>query len=164
MAKDYQKGDCYKLFINTGTIGSPTFAELKSVDDLGLDFQIGDIEVPERGSPKGHFTGQGDPMITFTLMEDIADANVTHIIDTLHGSMTACAEEVIILALARDDIGTDGTVTTGGGVAGTIWYEMECVLSGSLSANQGDVASYDVEARRWANSDFGLEQGVVAAP
>lgn len=135
MAKNYQKGDDYKLYYDTADSWSaPTYVEIKAVGDLAVDPGIADVEVPERGSSTGHLQGDGDPSITFTLFEDAGDANVTALIDAIHdGSM-------VHLAVCR------GTGTPG-------WH-MECCLVGApFSASRGEPAGYEVEAKRHANSD-----------
>jgi len=61
---------------------------------------------------------------------------------------------LIHLAVSRGDITT----------VGTKWFHMECALFGGVTADQGGVASYDIEARRHANSDNGFTRATTAAP
>lgn len=137
MAKDFIKGDSYSLYRNTGSYGTPTWVKVLAVGDLAVDVAPADIEVPVRGLPTGHLQGDGDPTISFTLYEDAGDAGVTALVDAMHDG------DLVHLAVAR-------------GNAKPYWH-MECVLTGvGFSASRGEPAAWEVEAKRHANSDYGM--------
>lgn len=140
MAKAYKKGEDYRLFYRaSGTWAAPTFAEIKAIGDLSVDYAPGDVEVPERGLSTGHLHGDGDAVINFTLFEDTGDANVTALIAAIHSGA------MVHLAVCRGN--------------GTPGYEMECVLIGApFSANRGELVQWEVEAKRHANSDNDFER------
>ncbi len=146
MAKDYRKGASYRLYLNTGTYASPTWVEIKAVGDVSADPNPDDLTVPERGQDMGHLQGEFDPSFAFQLMEDAGDTNVETLIAAIYSGV------MVHLAVSRGDIET----------AATKYLHMECVLRGSLSANRGDVASYDVTANRHANSDNGLVRATAS--
>ncbi len=147
MAKDYVKGADYKLYLNTGSYGSPTWTLINAVGDIDVSSNPADVEVPERGMDTGHLQGEDDPAITFTLFEDKGDTNVETIIAALY---SGASKE---LAVARGVIGTTGTK----------YWRMECCLMGvKVAAARGDVASYDVEAKRHANSDYAMSRNTAA--
>ncbi|MCP4228870.1 MAG: hypothetical protein GY771_01810, partial [bacterium] len=104
MAKDYQKGDDYKLYFNTATYATPTWAEIVAADDIAVEINKSDIEVPERGIDTGHLQGKGDGTLSFTLMEDTGDTNVESMIAAVLTDAT-----MIHLAVSRGDITTTGT-------------------------------------------------------
>lgn len=137
MAKSYKRGDDYRLYLNTGTQGSPTWTRITAVSDIAVDFAPSDIVVPEQGISDGHLQGYGDPAITFTLFEDTGDSNVGTIITNMYaGTLTE-------IAVSNGDITTSGTK----------YYRLESVLIGvPLNAARGEPASWDVEAKRHANS------------
>ena len=146
MAKDYIAGKIYRLYLNTGAYGSPTWVEIKAVGDIGSDFNPDDVVVPERGNDTGHLNGEPDPSFTFTLFEDAGDANVETLIAAIYaGTMKH-------LAVSR------GVIST----AGTKYLHMECVLRAPLGAGRGDPSSYDVTAMRHANSDNRLIRATAA--
>ena len=146
MAKAYVLGDDYKLYYNSGTYGSTAWAHVPAADSISVDWAPSDIAVPERGISTGHLHGKGDPTISFTLMEDTGDSSVEAII-----AATLTDASVVHLAVSRGDL-TD---------TGVKYYHMECAVFGSLTADQGGVASYDIEARRHANSDEGFLRGTT---
>lgn len=148
MAKNYKRGDDYKLWLNTGVQATPVWVNIKAVSDINLDPAYADIEVPEQGIGTGHLAGEGDPSITFTLFEDAGDANV----ETLIAAMFARTMKEIAISNAP-------LMTT----SGSKNYRLEALLVGfPLSAARGEAASFDVEAKRHANSDFDLTRTVVA--
>lgn len=147
MAKDYIKGAAYLLYLNTGTYGSPTWAQIKAVGDIDVASNPDDVQVPERGMDMGHLQGEDDPSITFTLYEDAGDTNVEALIAALNSG----AQKEI--AVARGSIGTTGT---------KYWRLEACLMGVSLNAVRGDVAQYDVEARRHANSDYAMSRNTAA--
>jgi hypothetical protein len=146
MAKNYIKGHAYKLYLNTGSYGSPTWAEIKACGDIGFDPQPANVEVEERGIGTGHLHGEQDPLITFQLKEDTGDANVeTLIAATFSGVM-------VELAVSRGPIATTGNK----------YFRLEAVLFAPGQAARGDASSYDVQAFRHANSDYGLSRNTAA--
>jgi len=146
MAKSYIKGASYKLYLNTGTYASPTWAEIKAVGDISVDKAPDDVEVPERGMDTGHLHGESNPTFSFTLFEDSGDTNVETLIAAIYsGAMKE-------LAVANGAIATTGTK----------YLRMESVLMGSLSAARADVASYEITAMRHANSDYAMTRTTVA--
>ena len=149
MAKDYKRGDDYKLYLDTADSWStPTWAEIKAASELSVDRVPSDVEVPERGSDTGHMQGYADPVISFTLLEDVGDTNVETIIAAIHSG------DMVHLAVSRGDIAT----------ATNKYWHMEAVLLGApLSAGRGEPASYDVEAKRHANSDNTLTRETVSS-
>ena len=153
MAKDYKKGDDYKLYLDTANSwDTPTWVEIKAASELTLDRVPADVEVPERGEDTGHLHGKADPVISFTLLEDAGDANVETLIAAIHNDDNST--NMVHLAVSRGDIAT----------ATTKYWHMEAVLLGApLSAGRGEPASYDVEAKRHANSDHTLTRETVAS-
>lgn len=146
MAKDYKKGADYRLYLNTGTYASPTWAEVKACGDITVANQPDDIEVPERGASTGHLHGEGNPQMTFTLFEDAGDSNVEAIIAALYaGTMKE-------LAVSRGPIAT----------VGNKYLRMESVLFADLSANRPDPSSYAVTAYKHANSDYGMSRNTAS--
>lgn len=141
MAKDYKRGADYRLYLNTNTRASPTWAEIKAVGDIDLGSNPDDIEIAERGIDTGHLAGELDPEITFTLFEDAGDSNVeTMLAATLSGAMKE-------IAVSRGAIATTGNK----------YWRLEALLLGTQSnCARGEAASYDISARRHANSDYGL--------
>jgi|SRR3972149_818842 len=140
MAKDYKKGADYRLYFNTGSYATPTWAEIKACGDVSADPNPDDVTVPERGMDMGHLHGEKDTSFTFTLYEDVGDTNVETMIAAIYSGV------MVHLAVSRGDIET----------ALTKYLHMECLLRGGVTANRGDAASYDVTANRHANSDNGL--------
>lgn len=146
MAKDYTKGDKYRLYLNTGTYASPTWAQIAAYADPTVDPAKGDVEVPEQNQDTGHLHGVGDPVISITLLEDEGDTNVeTLIAASVSGDLTH-------IAISRGDITTTGT---------KYWHLEACIFA-PLSASRGDAASYDLEAKRHANSDVSLVRATAA--
>ena len=138
MAKTYLRGDDYKLYLNTGSYGSPTWALIKAMANPGFDPQKKDIVIPENGISDGHLQGYGDPLISATIFEDTGDANVTALV------VAAEAGTLKEVALANGPIATAGT---------KFWRLESCILSSPLSAAKGEPASFAMEFRRHANSD-----------
>ena len=126
---------------------TPVWEEIKAVDDLAVDPQVADIAVNDREADTGHLHGKTDSLFSFTLLEDIGDTNVETMIAALIDDSA-----MIHLALSRGVIATSGVK----------YWHAECVLFGGLTASQGDAASYDVEARRHANSDNGFVRATAA--
>tara|TARA_B100001123_G_C15139083_1_gene958711 strand:+ start:248 stop:694 length:447 start_codon:yes stop_codon:yes gene_type:complete len=148
MAKTYQLGDDYKLYYrSSGTYASPTWSHVAAADSISVDFAPTDIAVNERGIETGHLQGKGDPSFSFSLMEDTGDTNVEALIDA-----TLTDATLVHLAVSRGDIATSGVK----------YFHMECALFGGVTADQGGVASYDIEARRHANSDNGFTRATVS--
>lgn len=147
MAKDYSKGDEWRLYLDTADDwASPTWAQIKAFVDPTVDPEKADVEVPEQNADTGHLQGEGDPSINFTLNVDKGDSNVETLISrSLDGTMTH-------IAISRGDIATSGTK----------YYHMESALFGPLSASRGSVASYDITARKHANSDNGLTRATTS--
>jgi hypothetical protein len=137
MAKNYKRGLEYILYyMSAGTFSSPTWTAVPGVGDLAIDPQYGDIEVPERGQDTGHLQGAGNPKFTFTLFEDTGDTSVTAIIAAIFSGAS------VTLGVANGPVATTGTNL----------YKMECLITGNNKANRGDVAQWDIEAMRHANS------------
>jgi hypothetical protein len=148
MAKKYKKGDDYLIYLDTAdSFGTPTWALIKAATDPKFDPAKADVVVPEAGSSDGHLQGFGDPLISFTLLEDAGDANVTAILDAAEdGTMKH-------IAVANGPIATTGTV----------YRHMEvCITAAPLSAGRGEPASWAVEVRRHANSDNDITKTTVA--
>lgn len=141
MAKDYQKGENYSLYLDTAnTWGAATWVKIKAIGDLAVDQAPGDVEVPERGLSTGHLHGDGDSAFTFTLFEDSGDTNLDDIIDAIYDGSS------IHLAVAREE--------------GEPYWHMECCLVGApLTANRGELVGWEVEAKRHGDSDNGFEYG-----
>ena len=147
MAKDYVKGAAYRLYLNTGTYASPTWAEIKAAGDIDLASNPDDVNVPERGMDMGHMQGEDDPSISFTLFEDAGDSNVETLIAALYsGAMKE-------IAVARGSIATTGV---------KYWRLEACLMGVTLAAARGDAAQYAVEARRHANSDYAMSRNTAA--
>ena len=146
MAKDYIKGSAYRLYLNTGTYGSPTWVEIKACGNIGVASNPDDVSVPERGNDMGHLQGEDDPSITFDLFEDAGDSNVETLIAALYsGAMKE-------IAVARGAIATSGTK----------YWRLEAVLMGvDLSADRPDPSTYNVQAFRHANSDYPMSRNTV---
>lgn len=147
MAKDYVRGADYKLYLNTGSYGSPTWTEIKAVGDIDVSSNPDDVEVPERGMDTGHLQGEDDPSITFTLFEDKGDTNVETIVAALY---SGASKEI---AVARGVISTTGV---------KYWRLEACLMGVKLTAARGDAASYDVEVKRHANSDYAMTRNTAA--
>lgn len=147
MAKDYIKGASYLLYLNTGSYGTPTWTQIKAVGDIDLASNPDDVEVPERGMDMGHLQGEDDPSISFTLFEDAGDTNVETLIAALY---SGASKEI---AVSRGAIATTGN---------KYWRLEACLMGVTLSAARGDVAQYDVEARRHANSDYAMTRNTAA--
>jgi hypothetical protein len=146
MAKDYKRGADYKLYLNTASYETPTWAEIKAAGDIDVSTNPEDVQVPERSGPMGHMHGEDDPAITFTLFEDAGDANVEALIAALDsGDMTH-------IAVARGDIETTGT---------KYWHLEACLMGVSLGAARGAPAQYAVNAMRHANSDNPMVRGTA---
>lgn len=146
MAKTYTRGADYRLYLNTGSYGTPTWTEIKAVGDIDVTSNPDDIEVPERGMDMGHLQGEDDPAITFTLYEDSGDANVETLIAACYsGAMKE-------IAVSRGLIAT----------AGVKYWRLEAVLMGvSVAAARGDASAMEVTAMRHANSDYPLSRNTV---
>ncbi len=138
MAKDYLKGDDFKLYLNTGTDAVPVWTLLKCQKDLAFDPAKADIVIEEAGISDGHLQGYGDPAFTFTLFDDKGDTNAQTLITA------AEAGTLKELAIANGVIATTGT---------KYWRLECCVISSPGSFNKGEAASYSIEAKRHANSD-----------
>lgn len=138
MAKDYKKGDQYRLYYDTANDwDTPTWVWIKAFSDPTISPNKGEVAVEEQNADTGYLHGVGDPEFAFTLHNDKGDANVQALIDaTQSGAM-------VHLAFADGDIATTGTD----------YDHMECVLFSSASAGRGNAASHDVTAKRHANSD-----------
>lgn len=149
MAKLYQKGDCYKLYLNEGaSYEAPSWTEIYQASNLGIDIGKSDVDIMPFGRDTGHWHGYGDFTFTFVLMEDAASTAVEKLIAGLFDDTT-----MLHLAIARNDLSLPSI---------TYWH-CECVLFGGLTANQGSVASYDVEARRHGESASDLERAQTPA-
>lgn len=135
--RNITKGATYRLNLNTGTYASETWANVKSVGDVGVNLNPEDLVVADRSGDTGHMHGNLDPEFVFTIYEDQADANVETIIAALHSGA------MLHLAVSRGDITTTGVK----------FQHMECALYGDLSANRPDPSSYQVTARKHANSE-----------
>jgi len=149
MDRDYKKGDIYNLYLNSAPYLAPVWDIIVAADDISVDPQFTDIEVPERGVDLGHMHGKGDGLFSFTLLEDAGNTEVEILIAALLDDTT-----LMHLAICRGDILVD---------AQSYWHA-ECALFGSLSANQGEVASYDIEAKRHINSDYGFLRAETVVP
>lgn len=149
MAKNFIKGASYKLYLNTGSQGSPTWVEITKAGDIDLATNPEDVSVPERGTDTGHLKGERDPEITFNLMEDAGDTNV----ETIIAALDANTNTLVELAVARGPIVTTGT---------KYWRQESCLMGVKLGAKRGDVAQYDVSARRHANSDYALTRNTAS--
>lgn len=147
MAKSYVRGADYIFYYDTaGVFGSPTWVEVKAVGDIDVKSNPDDVEVPERGMDTGHLQGEDDPSITFTLFEDTGDANVVLLIAALYSGAS------VHIAVSRGAIATTGAR----------WWHLEACLQGvNLGAGRGDVAQYDVEAKRHANSANAMARGTT---
>ena len=146
MAKDYKKGDQFRLYYDSASNWAlPTWVEIKAFVDPTIDPAKGDVEVSPQSGDTGHLHGNGDPTISFTLLEDEGDANVgTLISNSLNGTMTH-------LAISAGNIA----------VIGTKYWHMECALYAPNSASRGDVSQFDLEAKRHANSDNTLTRATA---
>lgn len=137
MPRDIAKGASYRLNLNTGSFASEVWAAVPSVGDLGVNPNPEDVVVPDRSTDTGHMHGNLDPEFTFTLYEDMLNANVETLIAALHsGAMTH-------LAVSRGSMAVDAVK----------FVHMESCLFADLSANRPDPSSYNVTARKHANSD-----------
>ncbi len=146
MAKDYKKGSDYRLYLNTGSYGAPTWAEIKACGDVAVANQPVDVEVPERGMDTGHLQGEKDPQFTFTLFEDAGDSNVETLVAAIYaGTMKE-------LAVSRGPLATTGNK----------YFRMESVLFADVSANRADPSQYAVTAKRHANSDYAMTRNTAA--
>lgn len=147
MAKDYKKGDDYKLYLNTGTYVTPVWVLLKCFKDLAFDPAKADIVIEEHGASDGHLQGYGDPAISFTLFDDLGDTNAQAIIVAIEsGAMKE-------LAVANGVIATPLT---------KFWRLESCITAGPGSFNKGEAASFSVEARKHANADNDIVRSVAA--
>ena len=146
MAKDYSKGDEWRLYLDTASNwSSPTWAQIKAFVDPTIDPEKGDVEINEQNEDTGHLHGSGNPSLGFTLILDKGDANVeTLIANSLNGAITH-------LALSRGDISVNTTK----------YWHMESLLNAPLAASRGSVASLDMTARRHANSDNQLTRATI---
>jgi hypothetical protein len=143
--RDITKGASYRLNYNTGTYASEIWAHMKSVGDLAINPNIEDIVVPDRSGGTGHLPGEDDTEFVFTLYEDQADANVEALIAALF------AKTMVHLAVSRGNIATTGVK----------FMHMECALFADLSANRPDPSSYQVTARKHANSENAFARDTV---
>lgn len=145
MPKTYVKGADYKLYLNTNTYASPTWAEIKAVGDISIAPNPDDVEVPERGIATGHLHGEMNPEISFTLMEDTGDSNIETII-------AACFSGAVKeIAVSRGAIATTGNK----------FFRLEAAFFTTNNANRADVGMHDIVARRHANSDYGLSRNTA---
>jgi hypothetical protein len=137
MAKDYKRGDDYRLYLDTAdTWATPTWVEIKACGNIEVDDGIAEIAVPERSASTGYMHGSKDPGITFELFEDDSDTNVGTLITALQDGSQ------VHLAVCNGDES----------VAGNRLVHAECVLFGGQAANRGEVAQWAVTARRNAQS------------
>lgn len=147
MAKDFQKATKYRLMFRTGgTYGSPTWVFISAALNPACDPGFEDIAIPEQGMDTGHLKGERDPVFTFELLEQKGDTNVETLIAAIYDPDT-----MVHLAISRGDIAT----------AGTKWVDMECVLFAPLGADRPNPSSYQVTARRAANSDNPLRRSTT---
>jgi len=147
MAKNFIKGADYKLYLNTGSYGSPTWAEISKVGGIGVKSNPDDVEIPERGMDMGHLQGEDDPAITFDLFEDTGDSNVETLIAALY---SGALKEI---AVARGAIATTGVKN---------WRLEACQMGVDLGAERPDPSKYAVEAKRHANSDYPMSRNTAA--
>lgn len=147
MAKDFQKGAKYRLYLRSGgSYASPTWVWIKAAVNVACDPNFDDVVVLESGSDTGHLKGERDPAITFDLNEDKGDTNVETLIAAIYDPDT-----MVHLAVSRGDIATTGTK----------WIDLECLLRAPLGANRPDPSSYQVTAQRHANSDNNLRRSTT---
>ena len=155
MAKRYILGDEFRLYYNIATYSSANWKIINAADSISVDYGKTDVTVAERGPPTGHLQGVADPVISFTLLNDVESTYAQQLIDRIDSAIdpTTLAPYLIHMAVSNGDI----TVT------GTKYYHMECILlGGALTADQGGVSSFDIEARRHANSDYGLVRATIS--
>lgn len=147
MAKSFKRGDDYKFYINTGSVGSPTWVLITAVSGIAVDPAPSDIVVPESGFSDGHMQGYGDPAITATLYEDTGDTNIATLLTAMH------AGTLQEIAVANGPIAT----------AGTKFYRLEACCTGlPLSADRGEASSYDCEFKRHANATTDLTRNTAS--
>ena len=155
MAKRYILGDEFRLYYNIGSYASQNWKIINAADSISVDYSKADVPIAERGQPTGHLQGVADPSFSFTLLNDVESTYVQQLIDRIDSAIdpATSAPYLIHLAVANGDISTTGTK----------YYHMECILlGGALTADQGGVSSFDIEARRHANSDYGLVRATVS--
>ena len=155
MAKRYILGDEFRLYYNIGSYASQNWKIINAADSISVDYSKADVPIAERGQPTGHLQGVADPSFSFTLLNDVQSTYVQQLIDRIDSAIDpeTSAPYLIHLAVANGDIT----------VAGTKLYHMECILlGGALTADQGAVSSFDIEARRHANSEYGLVRATVS--
>tara|TARA_Y100001963_G_scaffold77259_1_gene107108 strand:+ start:132 stop:599 length:468 start_codon:yes stop_codon:yes gene_type:complete len=155
MAKRYILGDEFRLYYNIGSYASQNWKIINAADSISVDYSKADVPIAERGQPTGHLQGVADPSFSFTLLNDVESTYVQQLIDRIDSAIDpeTSAPYLIHLAVANGDIT----------VAGTKLYHMECILlGGALTADQGAVSSFDIEARRHANSEYGLVRATVS--
>lgn len=140
MAKDIKKASDWKCYYNSGSYGSPTWAEVKSFTDFDLDPNPEDIEVPQRGGPTGHLLGEDDPQISLEVTEDVGNSSVTAVIAAW------AAKTRVHLAFARGSIATTGVK----------YWHGEFLLKGGLASALGNRSIYNFNPLLDANSDNGL--------
>lgn len=149
MAKQYIKGASYKGYLNTASQSTPTWVFIKQMGDIDLATNPEDVKIPERGTDDGHLKGERDPEISFNLMEDAGDTNI----ETMIAALDAAANTLVEIAIARGDITVTGT---------KFWRQESCLMGVKLAAKRGDVAQYDVSAKRHGNSDYAMTRNTAS--
>lgn len=96
-----------KLYINTGTYGSPTWSLICNVKDLTLSMENGEIDVTTRCGAgfREYVAGLTDVTIDFSMIYDPTDARWE---DLRAAFFDKTAEEFLVLDGANNVVGTEG--------------------------------------------------------
>src|SRR6187455_1224412 len=94
-----------KLYRNSGSYASPTWAELDNVKDLTLNLEAGEADVTTRGNAgwRATIASLKDGSIEFDMVWDTADASFTAIKDAFFGGTA------VEFAVMDGDIETAGS-------------------------------------------------------
>jgi hypothetical protein len=143
-----------KLYYNTGTYASPTWAEICNVKDLTLSLEKDEVDVTTRcsGGFKEYADGLLDANVTFNMLYDPSDAAFTAL-QTAFFAKTAV--EVLVL---------DGPETPASGDTSQGLRSTTMVKSFSRSESLGEALMTDVALRPVANDNAAPEWYSVSTP
>lgn len=113
MTTTYILGKDAKLYRNTGTYGTPTYAEVENVQDLNLNVSTSEGDVTTRGNASSGFRAKipvlSDGEISFKMIYDQSDADFTAIQTAFQNKSTI---EFFVLDGATGTSGTKGLRAT----------------------------------------------------
>ena len=143
-----------KLYYNTGSYGSPTWAEICNVKDLTLSLEKDEVDVTTRCSAgfKEYADGLLDANITFNMLYDTSDTAFTAL-------QTAFFNKTDVEVLVMDGLAVPPSGSTSQGLRATCM-----VKSFSRSESLGEALMTDVALRPVANDNAAPSWYSVTTP